>query len=258
MSLMSIGNTNIPISMKIEPIAPRETAAEACEKALRAAILRGEIPAGERLPPERHLSERFGVTRITIRGALARLSASGLLQTRQGSGHIVRDFRQHGGPDLLSGLASLSDDPDQLFKMSKDLLKVRRHLAVAVLESFAELPQAPSTEAVADAVDAFAELMTDPRNASLEFAEADIQIFAALLEATGSLVLRLCLNPIVTTLRNLPALREVIYSDPARNLEGWTAFLQWLRDPQKDMIPFFTQFLAHNDEQSLERLKGQL
>lgn len=244
--------------MKIEPIAPRETAAEACEKALRAAILRGEIPAGDRLPPERQLSERFGVTRITLRSALARLSASGLLQTRQGSGHIVRDFRQHGGPDLLSGLAQLSDDPDQSYNMAKDLLKVRRHLAVAVLESFAELPNPPSIEAVAEAVTDFARLMEHPENGSLEFAEADIQIFAALLDATESLVLRLCLNPIVSTLRNLPLLREVIYSDPARNLEGWTAFLQWLGQPQKDMIPFFTQFLAHNDEQSLERLKGQL
>lgn len=243
--------------MKIEPIAPRETAAEACEKALRAAILRGEIPPGERLPPERQLSERFGVTRITIRGALARLAASGLLQTRQGSGHVVQDFRQHGGPDLLANLAALSDDRDTLYKMAKDLLKVRRHLAVAVLESFAELTEPPKLDALAKAIDDFAALIPEPSNGSLEFAEADIEIFAALLEATGSIVLRLCLNPIVSTLRNLPELREVIYNEPKRNLEGWTAFLEWLRQPQKDMIPFFTQFLAHNDEQSLERLKGQ-
>jgi DNA-binding transcriptional MocR family regulator len=57
-----------------------------CAGRIRESILGGEISAGTRLPPERALAERFGVNRVTVRGALARLEAEGLVDVRQGSG----------------------------------------------------------------------------------------------------------------------------------------------------------------------------
>jgi DNA-binding FadR family transcriptional regulator len=243
--------------MRIEPIAPRETAAEACEKALRASILQGEIQPGERLPPERQLSERFGVTRITLRSALAGLAASGLLRTKQGSGHVVQDFRQFGGPDLLWGLAQHSQSPDDFYAIAKDLLRVRRHLAVAALECLIELDKGPDVEDVAAAIDDFERLIregAEEKPDASALAQADVSILAAILDSTESLVLRLCLNPIVSALRNLPQLREAIYVNPKENLMGWRGFLEWLKNPQKETLPLFIQMLAHSDEQSLARI----
>src|SRR5690606_17342196 len=91
-----------------EPIAPRESAVETCARTLRRAIIEGKIPVGSRLPPERKLAESFGVNRVTVRGALAQLATSRLLSVRQGSGYVVRDFREEGGPDLIAGLAELA------------------------------------------------------------------------------------------------------------------------------------------------------
>jgi GntR family transcriptional repressor for pyruvate dehydrogenase complex len=48
---------------------------------LRESILSGELPAGSALPPERELSERFGVGRTTIREALRALQTRGLAVT---------------------------------------------------------------------------------------------------------------------------------------------------------------------------------
>ncbi|WP_189317297.1 FadR/GntR family transcriptional regulator [Streptomyces brasiliensis] len=45
---------------------------------LREAILSGELPPGSALPPERELSERFGVGRTTVREALRALQTNGL------------------------------------------------------------------------------------------------------------------------------------------------------------------------------------
>jgi GntR family transcriptional regulator, transcriptional repressor for pyruvate dehydrogenase complex len=243
--------------MKIEPLAPRETAAEACEKALRLAILRGEIAAGQRLPPERELSETFGVTRITLRSALARLAASGLLQSRQGSGHVVRDFRLYGGPDLLSGLLDLSADGEGFQTIARDLMKVRRSLARAVLETLAERSEPIFIEGVEGAIDHFAELVASGREVDkLAYARADVGVLAAILDATESLVLRLCLNPIVSVLYELPTLRQAIYVRPEDNVEGWRGFLEWMKSPQQEAIPFFMALLKQNDEQSLSRLPG--
>ncbi len=114
------------------------SAVDACAESLQAAILEGTHPAGERLPPERELATTFGVGRATVRSALGRLATRGLLEVRQGSGYAVRDFRRAGGMELLPQLAKLSDDRGEL-TIARELLRVRRHLAVALVERLAEL-----------------------------------------------------------------------------------------------------------------------
>jgi GntR family transcriptional repressor for pyruvate dehydrogenase complex len=54
-------------------------------------ILRGILRPGERLPSERELSDRLGVSRPSLREAVAELQARGLLATRAGAGIYVAD-----------------------------------------------------------------------------------------------------------------------------------------------------------------------
>lgn len=56
---------------------------------LKAAIDDGEYKPGDRLPPERELSRRYGCSLITIRRALDELSREGRLQRHQGRGTFV-------------------------------------------------------------------------------------------------------------------------------------------------------------------------
>lgn len=59
---------------------------EACVEQLATAIRLGVYPDGGALPSERVLSERLGVSRGTLREAMAALRASGLVETRRGRG----------------------------------------------------------------------------------------------------------------------------------------------------------------------------
>ena len=52
-------------------------------------IFRGEYVDGENLPPERTLAESLGVSRVTVRKALALLESDGIIQRVQGSGNRV-------------------------------------------------------------------------------------------------------------------------------------------------------------------------
>ena len=63
--------------MSLVPIPARQPAHQACEHALRQAILRGDLAAGERLPPERTLSATLGVSRLTLRAAPTRDGGAG-------------------------------------------------------------------------------------------------------------------------------------------------------------------------------------
>jgi DNA-binding GntR family transcriptional regulator len=56
---------------------------------LRRQIETGRFPGGERLPSEAELAEVFGVSRLTVRQALGKLSDEGLIDRRQGVGTFV-------------------------------------------------------------------------------------------------------------------------------------------------------------------------
>jgi GntR family transcriptional regulator, phosphonate transport system regulatory protein len=57
---------------------------------LNAACADGRLDGDSRLPGENRMAEIFGVTRVTMRRALARLQQEGVLQARKGVGIFVR------------------------------------------------------------------------------------------------------------------------------------------------------------------------
>lgn len=66
-----------------------ESAAQRVVGLLRAALASGDLRIGDRLPSERELSGRFGVSRATVREALAGLEVLGLVQGHKGQGTFV-------------------------------------------------------------------------------------------------------------------------------------------------------------------------
>jgi DNA-binding FadR family transcriptional regulator len=56
---------------------------------LRDEILRGRFRAGERLPSERDLAERFGVHRGAVREALKKLEQLGVAEIRPGGARVL-------------------------------------------------------------------------------------------------------------------------------------------------------------------------
>ncbi len=67
----------------------------------------GKLRPGAKLPSETQLMQRYGVSRNTVRSAIARLSDVGLVNTRRGSGCYVT--RQTGIMHSLSSLRSISE-----------------------------------------------------------------------------------------------------------------------------------------------------
>lgn len=71
-------------------------------------ILQGEYKEGDRLPTEHALAARFAASRPTVREALARLRADGIIMTRHGAGTTVA---RRPDPDVrrFAPLETLSD-----------------------------------------------------------------------------------------------------------------------------------------------------
>jgi GntR family transcriptional repressor for pyruvate dehydrogenase complex len=242
--------------MPVGPIPAREPAHQACEHALRRAVLLGELAVGQRLPPERELSATLGVSRLTLRAALATLTAQGVFSVRHGSGYIVQDVRRTGGPDLLPGLTTLAQSRGDLPTMATELLRVRRHLARAVLEHLAEHPpRAADIRAFTRTVDAFASIASSTPTDLDALAAADLAIVASLLDATRSPVLRLCLNPVVAVVATSAPLRAAMYRTPDANAVGWRALATWLATPTPSAIDKVITIHADRDRKTYEHLK---
>src|SRR4051812_1402341 len=85
------------------------TRSERVHVQLRGDILRGRYAPGDALPSERRLSEDLGTNRHAIREALKRLQQAGLVSISQGGATRVRDWRRHGGLELLLDLDELPE-----------------------------------------------------------------------------------------------------------------------------------------------------
>jgi GntR family transcriptional repressor for pyruvate dehydrogenase complex len=229
---------------------PGETAVDACERAVRRWIVSGELRPGERLPPERMLAVQLGVNRTTLRGALGRLASARLLSVRQGSGYVVQDYRKVAGVELLPELAACSDSVDVLLE---DLLEVRRRLARMALERMAERARESDVAAIGKAVEHFAEVVASGAPPE-RVADADVEVDAAILAATGSPVLGLCLNPLSFVLRDLEQLRDAIYSDPSAQLTAYRILVRWLSDPRDEAVAEVLEELARRDRAALARV----
>jgi GntR family transcriptional regulator len=75
------------------------------ERRIEDLLLQGRYKAGDRIPPETELVSALGVSRVTVRAALARLVERGLLERRRGSGTFL--VRPPGGARLQAGLERL-------------------------------------------------------------------------------------------------------------------------------------------------------
>lgn len=98
--------TNDRANLLSPPSLPRQKAYETVSHYLRELILSDAVGEGMRLPPERELAERFGVSRVVIREAVRTLESDGLLKVKKGAGGGTFVCRDLGKP-LATTLANL-------------------------------------------------------------------------------------------------------------------------------------------------------
>jgi GntR family transcriptional repressor for pyruvate dehydrogenase complex len=81
-------------------------------------IVSGKLPAGGRLPSERHLAELLGVSRGSVREAITALQVKGLVRRRPGSGTHVQPRHHSAFTDsILSGVELTDRETTELLDL---------------------------------------------------------------------------------------------------------------------------------------------
>lgn len=109
--------------MDIKPIKNKRTTEIILEQ-VKNLIIDGQLVPGDRFLTESELTERFQVSRTSVREALAALSLTGILEIRQGEGIFVKSASPNSVIEPLSFILLL--EKDQL----QNILEVRKALEV--------------------------------------------------------------------------------------------------------------------------------
>jgi GntR family transcriptional regulator, transcriptional repressor for pyruvate dehydrogenase complex len=102
---------------QFEPLVRTSFAADAI-RTIKHMILDGRLEPGQRLPPERALSEALGVSRPTVREAIRSLQAMNILESRHGAGTFVSSLSVDELLRPLQFVLALSDSAlEHLFEV---------------------------------------------------------------------------------------------------------------------------------------------
>lgn len=145
-------------------------------------ILRGILRPGERLPSERDLADRLGVSRPSLREAVAELQDEGLLTTRAGSGIYVADVLGSAFSPALIRLFGAHDEA--VF----DYLSFRRDMEGLAAERAARLGSESDLKVIQAIFDKMEAAQNRPNNAEEE-ARLDAQFHNAIIDASHNVVM---------------------------------------------------------------------
>jgi GntR family transcriptional regulator, transcriptional repressor for pyruvate dehydrogenase complex len=153
-----------------------EGSAEQVVAYVRDLIERKRLRPGDRLPPERDLAARIGVSRPTLRMGLHALAAMGCVQSRHGSGTFIREGPPALGTEPLSLLAALHDFTRE------QMYETRRILEVGAAGLAAEAATPEQVASLAEEVASLFAAMDDPQR----FLVHDIAFHRRLALASGN------------------------------------------------------------------------
>jgi GntR family transcriptional repressor for pyruvate dehydrogenase complex len=169
--------------------AGRSLVSEQVFASLLEALLSGRYAPGEKLPTQRALAADLGVTMSSLREALKRLEQMGLVESRQGDAMRVRDWREHGGLDVIAGLLFRSGGLDA--GVLADVLEARG----AMLREVATLAARRRDDAqAAHLVELAVALGRAEDDAAAQ--RVDFAFFTELAQAAGNVVFVLIVNSI--------------------------------------------------------------
>jgi GntR family transcriptional repressor for pyruvate dehydrogenase complex len=155
-------------------------------------ILKGTLKAGDQLPAERDLAQRFGVSRTAVREAVKALREKGLVEAYSGRGTFITDGTSQAVRQSFDLMVKIGQPEG-----STDLAEVRSilepEIAALAAERASEADRATLREAVA--------VMDRALKDADAYIEADLDFHLALAEAAANPLILSLIDSIVGLLR---------------------------------------------------------
>ena len=153
-------------------------------------ILSGKLSIGEKLPSERELALRLGVSRPVVHDGLMDLVSKGLVSMKPRVGTVVNDYRREGSLAILTSLVNYNNG-----RLDSRLLESMLEMRMLIEVETARLAALRRTE---EQLEALSDLLREEEDVASEaidrIAEIDFGFHHMVAMATGNFVYPLLLN----------------------------------------------------------------
>lgn len=186
---------------------PRQRLSDSVAAQVEELIVSGRLKPGHALPAERLLAQRFGVSRPSLREALLRLEARGLLKVQRNGGFQVTDVTAPTITDPLVHLLRRHPHAEE------DVLEMRHGLEMVAAQFAAERASAQDRARLRRAYERM--LKARAKGDTLADAEADADFHLAIAEASHNVALIHVMRGIYNLLRTcMHHAWEVMWREP--------------------------------------------
>ena len=203
----------------------KQSLSESVYRQLEDKIVRQELKAGDELPSERELSERLGVNRGAVREAIKRLQQAGLVDVRHGGNHVVLDYQDEGGLELLPSLL-VNKQGRVNAPVVRSIMAMRSALAPDIAAAAARKPN-PALAGELDAI--LARMRAAPDNRGL-LQESALAFWQKLVENGGNIAFRLAFNSMTKTYRQAWQVLTPVLEKEFRDFDNLAAIAGAVRE----------------------------
>lgn len=166
--------------MEVNPIIMKRIYQSIIEQFIQK-IKKGELKIGQKLPPERTLSEMFNVSRASVREAFRAMEIIGLIEVCAGGGTYITGLNIANFINTIAPLFVKNDS------MERDLLEFRKLIELEAVRLASEKDSNAGNKALEEAISLMKTAVnTDDTNLG---AEADIKFHKAIFELTDNYIL---------------------------------------------------------------------
>lgn len=171
-------------------------------------FLKKQLKAGEKLPSERELATRFGVSRNSVREALQILALKNVIEIRRGGGSYVIQSDTNLIHEALSEKVTALES-----HLVFEMLEVRRALEVEAAALAAQRASAKDLNNIREALEMMAVSINEVESGT----KADLQFHMCIVAAShNSILIHLAETLINQMKKTIQTTRQHRFSDPGR------------------------------------------
>lgn len=144
-------------------------------KDIKDKIIDGTLKMGDRLPSEREMAEKFGVSRTSIREAIRALEVIGIIESRRGAGNYIVDNFNNSLLQPLSMMFMLQE------YSALDILELRESLEIQCCKMASKIISKKEIEVLNNIVSAMSETTNEDKSLDL-----DIKFHNVIIKASNN------------------------------------------------------------------------
>lgn len=212
-------------------------------------IINRKLKLGDKLPPERELSEMLGVSRTSVREALKALEVIGIVESRHGEGNFIVNNLSSYTTNGLSIMYALNNGT------LHELLELRRCLEVESARNIIERNDPKDIERLQDIIDAYNGANSDEERLKLDqcfhktvIALSNNILYRYLFDMLAVLIIPYIADAVQLTIDNYPFPEKILIKEHNEMLNAIKA---------KDIDRVFTAYTCHffTDVDMIKKLK---